>query len=123
LGLGLRVEGLGSMISVERFRVSSVGKREPYNRVTPPVLQGVIDSGLVGSTDFHWEGYHESRRCFRDTYPESYIARYTNIRRESHGLQLRFRSAETRVATYGVQTGLHSLRQSSSCQGSKWANF
>jgi len=32
----------------------------------------VIDSGL---------GYHKSRRCSMDTYPESYIAKYTSIRR------------------------------------------
>ena len=29
-----------------------------------------------------WEGYHESRRCSRDTYPESYITKYTSIRRD-----------------------------------------
>ena len=34
-----------------------------------------IDSGPL------WEGYHESRRCSRDTYPESYITKYTRIRR------------------------------------------
>ena len=28
-----------------------------------------------------WEGYHESRRCSRDTYSESYITKYTHIRR------------------------------------------
>ena len=28
-----------------------------------------------------WEGYHESRRCSRDTYPESCIAKYTSMRR------------------------------------------
>jgi len=28
-----------------------------------------------------WEGYRESRRCSRDTYPESYITKYTCIRR------------------------------------------
>jgi len=28
-----------------------------------------------------WEGYHESRRCSTDTYPESYILKYTSIRR------------------------------------------
>jgi len=27
-----------------------------------------------------WEGYHESRRCSRDTYPESYTTKYTSIR-------------------------------------------
>ena len=28
-----------------------------------------------------WEGCRESRRCSRDTYQESYIAKYTSIRR------------------------------------------
>ena len=28
-----------------------------------------------------WEGCRESRRCSRDTYPESYIIKYTSIRR------------------------------------------
>ena len=40
----------------------------------------VMDSGSVSFTDFG-EGYHESKRCSRDTYPESYITKYTNIRR------------------------------------------
>ena len=30
-----------------------------------------------------WEGYHASRRCSRDTYPESYTTNYTRIRRLS----------------------------------------
>ena len=29
-----------------------------------------------------WEGYCEGRRCPRDTYPESYITKYTSIRRQ-----------------------------------------
>jgi len=48
-------------------------------------LMAMIDSGLVGSTHTHagplWEGYHESRRFSRDTYPESYITKYTSMRR------------------------------------------
>ena len=28
-----------------------------------------------------WLRYHESRRCSRDTYPESYVTKYTSIRR------------------------------------------
>ena len=24
-----------------------------------------------------WEGYHESRRCSKDTYPASYMTKYT----------------------------------------------
>ena len=35
----------------------------------PEKNREMIDSGLVDST----EGYHESRRCSRDTHPESYI--------------------------------------------------
>ena len=31
-----------------------------------------------------WEGCRESRRCPRDTYPESYITRYTSIRQTHH---------------------------------------
>ena len=30
-----------------------------------------------------WEGCRESRKCSRDTYPESYITKYTSIRRET----------------------------------------
>ena len=30
-----------------------------------------------------WEGYHESGRCLRDTYPESYITTFTSIRRQT----------------------------------------
>ena len=36
-------------------------------------LNPMIDSGLA------W--LNESRRCSRDTYPESYITKYTSIRR------------------------------------------
>ena len=32
-----------------------------------------------------WEGCRESRRCFRDTYPESYITKYTSTRKVIHG--------------------------------------
>ena len=31
-----------------------------------------------------WEGCRESRRCSRDTYPESYVTKYTSIRRSNH---------------------------------------
>jgi len=49
------------------------------NQAPPPQKndgqkESVIDSG--------WEGYRESRRCSRDTYPEKYITKYTSIRRE-----------------------------------------
>jgi len=38
------------------------------------------DHTLVGPL---WEGYHESRRCSRDTYPESYITKYSSMRRQN----------------------------------------
>ena len=50
------------------------------------LLSCVIDSGLVGSPNFQTshsqrEGYRERRGCSRDTYPKSYITKYTSIRR------------------------------------------
>jgi len=39
------------------------------------VCPSMIDSGL--------EGCRESRRCSRDTYPESYITKNTSIRSQS----------------------------------------
>ena len=27
-----------------------------------------------------WEGYHESRRCLRDIYPESHVTKHTSAR-------------------------------------------
>jgi len=36
---------------------------------------------LIDSGSPLWEGYHESRGCSRDTYPESHITKYTSIRR------------------------------------------
>jgi len=78
-------------------------KRKKNSRVILVVVQErialaqttMIDSGLVGwlngwgleahSSRDHtlagplWEGYLESRRCSRDTYPESYITEYTLV--------------------------------------------
>ena len=50
----------------------------------------------VGSTDFHssrdhtlagppWEGFRESRRCSRDTYPESYITEFILTYEDNRG--------------------------------------
>jgi len=56
----------------------------------------VVDRLRVG---WLWEGYHESRRCSRDTYPKSYITKYatyttelyvtkyTSIPRQTPGLE------------------------------------
>ena len=65
---------LTSSCSPERF---------PAPKVTR--LFRVIDSWL-------WKGYRESRRCSRDTYPESCITKYTSIRRKP-GCQRMYRSS------------------------------
>ena len=41
---------------------------------------GWLNGTLVGPFS---KGYHESRRCSRDTYPESCITKYTCIRRNN----------------------------------------
>jgi hypothetical protein len=48
------------------------------------IRQSRPDSGLgfqVKVLDRLRVGYHESRRCSRETYPETYITKYTSIRR------------------------------------------
>ena len=42
---------------------------------TAHIRQSRPESGLV----FLWEGFRESRRCSRDTYPEWYITEYTSV--------------------------------------------
>jgi len=37
------------------------------------------------------EGYHESRKCSRDTYPESYITDYTSVYEENVAAVMGFR--------------------------------
>ena len=58
-------------------------------------LMSVIDSQTRGTS---LGGYHGSRRCSRDTYPESYITKYTSIRRKVRSPYNAF-SAETAVQT------------------------
>ena len=41
----------------------------------------VMNQSFTCVVDRLWEGCRESRRCSRDTYPESYITKYTIIRR------------------------------------------
>jgi len=55
---------LGSALLVFR-------KHLKYKSTVHLRLNVFIDSGPL------WEGYHESRRCSRDTYPESHITKYT----------------------------------------------
>ena len=68
--------------------------------ISCPLTWPTFNAGVCCSTDVHWnaaavhpygrrshgdklwEGYRESRRCSRDTYPESYITKYTSTRRK-----------------------------------------
>ena len=56
----------------------------PHNTHTHTCNIALMVQCLHGS-DRLWAGYHESRRCSRDTYPESYITKHTSIRREMRG--------------------------------------
>ena len=53
-------------------------------RAAAPAVPALISRRLtISGRVFRWGGYHESRRCSRDTFPESYITKYTSIRRSS----------------------------------------
>ena len=65
--------------------VHSLGKsRSSRGRVVlggeEPLIQG--KSRLCRVIESLWEGCRESRRCSRDTYPESYITEYLGMRRD-----------------------------------------
>ena len=68
----LSLKSNGSMRFFLRHQLSS------HPLVTYSGAHASRDHTLVGPL---WEGYHESRRCSRDTYPESYITKHTSIRR------------------------------------------
>ena len=51
-----------------------------YTNVYGLIYTNVCELSYTNVHD--WDGYHESERCSRDTYPESSITKYTNIRRK-----------------------------------------
>ena len=50
-------------------------------------LLGKVPLCSISYIERLWEVYRESRRCSRDTYPESYITKYTSIRRYTGRLE------------------------------------
>ena len=62
------------------FRCCRCPSRESSH---PKVIDPGLEHTLAGPL---WEGCRESRRCSRDTYPESYITKYTSIRRLKLGV-------------------------------------
>ena len=68
----------------------------------------------------HWEGYRESRRCSRDTYPESYITKYIRIRRFPQTVNLQPLKAKWCTQEYETaQCGPSEDRACASCAGIK----
>ena len=71
------------------FKVSKRGTRDAWPSLfacaLPALAQSATRHEFVSRDRLRvgWEGYRESRRCSRDTYPESYITKYTSIRRLS----------------------------------------
>jgi len=66
------VSGAGLMVSGFGFRVRL------ENRTPLLYMQNITMEDSSFRRDlahFCWEGYHESRRCSRETYPESYITK------------------------------------------------
>ena len=77
---GSAVESSGSGQGEAYMYISSGGRVtfDPKQVAYPGEAHALRDHILVGPL---WEGYHESRRCSRNTHPESYITKYTSIRR------------------------------------------
>ena len=88
---GFRVWVLGSRFTVWVFILGS-GKRFKAQLRQRNEGRGTGWGQVQGMTSMDrlragWltEGYHESRRCSRDTYLESYTTKYTSIRRLGGG--------------------------------------
>jgi len=57
--------------------------RQPEKGGSDLIREPVVFFGDRLTVGWLWEGCRESRTCSRDTYPESYITKYTSIRRKS----------------------------------------
>ena len=60
----------------------SRGKRGGLERARARSNDRVQQGVSHGDAFFESEGFRQSMRCSRDTYPESYITEYTSIRRK-----------------------------------------
>jgi len=93
---GFRVSGFGFRVEIFGDPTHIICQQETPQTwrifITADVTYHVRQQGCLGRHQIViervergglWEGYHESRRCSRNTYPESYITKYTSIRRET----------------------------------------
>ena len=84
-----RVQGLGIKgrtedavkMRVEEASICVLARVESAILASTYLYKSTMDSELVGLTGPLWDGYHESRRCSRNTNAVSYITKDTSIRR------------------------------------------
>ena len=74
LPLRMEVTECRDLQNRSRANMAHEGRSRPGSG--PGFQSKILDGHRVG-----WEGCRESRRCLRDTYPESYITKYTRMRR------------------------------------------
>jgi len=67
------------------------------------ILDDRLRVGWLNGFSFLWEGYRESRRCSRDTYPESCITNYTSAGRRVQGSGFRVQGTGRRVQGAGCR--------------------
>ena len=79
-GLDVQVKDLKTLYVVPSSHLS--GARAEFDEGDAMLAQRVLPQPHPHPN--LWEGYNESRRCSRDTYPESYITKNTSIRRIWH---------------------------------------
>ena len=77
----MRSPGLGRARGSHMNQIKSSGDIDPGAAPRSIKDDRLRVGWLNGFAGPLWEGYRESRRCSRDTYPESYITKYTSIRR------------------------------------------
>ena len=86
---GLAVRALATVLEVESGEdirqkaaacVANIALDLDSARAALCASQTLLAGAPPKKLDHVWEGYHESRRCSRDTYPDSYITKYTSIR-------------------------------------------
>jgi len=92
------------MFSIPEKKSSEIGRFQTNLPISEAffkskmLLKSVLSQPLcLGKICTGWEGYHESRRCSRDTYPESYITKYTSIRRQNE-CQENMKAVHARIA-------------------------
>ena len=73
------LHGVSSFLHGQARLSSGPSQRRLFRKDFRP--EGTFFRTIASLLSELWEGFRESRRCSRDTYPESYITKYTCIRR------------------------------------------